>query len=308
MCIAEADQVDWGDSAPESDGEPNELAADLVHKAVDAAEGVPAMISHAGEVVAMIARAGKKKKRNNRPIADPAKASAPAPAEGVGEGDGAGSEAKGVDATYGYQMSYTLDTIAQYDLEIPDAGKPRCCKCKTIIDETKQGRVFGKCFASWICKVCNVRQVQMHRNDRDKAFAQGFKKMPADERTQFYNDIQGMTEKQIANHMGEYLKKWRETQDLAREYGDYQPLSWYANQGYDAALIKERCTNTQDHPVLGTCYKVNITGGGRTTIEGTHRETIVSGTADMSYILFFGSPQNLPEPLVPGLNQPLEIT
>ncbi len=36
------------------------------------------------------------------------------------------------------------------------------------------------------------------------------------------------------------------------------PLSVYASQGYDIALIKKKCKDVEEHPVLGKTYKVDL--------------------------------------------------
>ena len=40
--------------------------------------------------------------------------------------------------------------------------------------------------------------------------------------------------------------------------GGYYPRSWYDAQGFDGQLIEDTCQDKREHPLLGTCYCVEI--------------------------------------------------
>ena len=56
--------------------------------------------------------------------------------------------------------------------------------------------------------------------------------------------------------------------------GRYMPLSYYDCQGFDIDDIENKCKDTQEHPVLGTTYRVNITQVSSLNVEETVRKRI----------------------------------
>ena len=49
--------------------------------------------------------------------------------------------------------------------------------------------------------------------------------------------------------------------------GEYLPLSVYEKRGFDIDAIREKCTDTEEHPVLGTAYTVCIRSNFSKTVE-----------------------------------------
>ena len=45
---------------------------------------------------------------------------------------------------------------------------------------------------------------------------------------------------------------------ISAKGGGYYPLTWYEKQGFDSERIKKFCLDTEEHAVLGTCYRVEI--------------------------------------------------
>ena len=71
--------------------------------------------------------------------------------------------------------------------------------------------------------------------------------------------------------------------------GQFLPLSVYARQGFDAADIEKNShkDNIQQHPVLGTVYRVDIKGVKRKAIEMQVREQVlkaVQSQADSAHL------------------------
>ena len=42
---------------------------------------------------------------------------------------------------------------------------------------------------------------------------------------------------------------------------EFLPLSVYATQGFDVELIRTKCKDTMEHPVLGLCYRLDVFAG-----------------------------------------------
>ena len=49
--------------------------------------------------------------------------------------------------------------------------------------------------------------------------------------------------------------------------GEYLPLSVYEKRGFDVEAIRQKCTDTEEHPILGTTYRVCIRSAFSKTIE-----------------------------------------
>ena len=58
----------------------------------------------------------------------------------------------------------------------------------------------------------------------------------------------------------------------------YQPLSFWAKQGYDDEAIRTKCKDTIEHEVLGTCYRLDIFAGSDFKKREKVRETDMSLT------------------------------
>ena len=151
-------------------------------------------------------------------------------------------------------------------------GGPRCRNCKTLVSQCKSARVSGKCFGSWICGNCNSRQVQLRKVDNYKNFMEGFAAIPEEARTAFWLEIAGDgSQENLSKVMNDTLTKFHKTETVNKTSGDYLPLSWYEKQGFDPVAIEANCKDTQQHPVLGLCYRVEILGGGTETRDGHQR-------------------------------------
>ena len=166
-----------------------------------------------------------------------------------------------------------------WKIELPGTELPLCSKCKQPIDQTaRTGRVIGKARGSWICSTCNSRQVLIHRADSTKDFTCKFKSLPADLKEQFWREVadcHDINEAKLA--MNRYVEKSYEKKEEASSYGGYQPLSWYAAQGYNTQDISDKCTDCMDHPILGKVYRVLIVSGGTSNVETTRRSDSLVG-------------------------------
>ena len=147
----------------------------------------------------------------------------------------------------------------------------RCSKCKTVIDQiNRKVKITGKCKAQFICNVCTTRNVQMYKTGSMKEFMEKFTKFSEGAQTEFWQSVgkPGLTLAQLQASMNHCLEKFAIEQQVDSIAGQYQPLSWYAAQGYDADLIKSKCTDIMQHEIFGDTYRVNIVGSDLQTING----------------------------------------
>jgi hypothetical protein len=78
----------------------------------------------------------------------------------------------------------------------------------------------------------------------------------------------------LKEHVVHSLTISRIEQETTRFGGEYLPLSVYKARGFDVDDIADKCKDTESHPVLGTCYRVNVRGVFSDTIEQMVREEL----------------------------------
>ena len=123
-----------------------------------------------------------------------------------------------------------------------------------------------------MCKVCGTRQVQVSRHLAKAGMAEQFSGLSKDQKEKFWKAIRNDGSKNNILKMAKRsLIEYEEREIQSGALGDYKPLSWYERQGYDGQKIEERCDDTMEHRVLGTCYRVEIVGGGETWRRGTRQ-------------------------------------
>lgn len=152
-----------------------------------------------------------------------------------------------------------------------------CDRCKTPCDPLR-ARVMGKSASGseirFCCKTCNIRCTQLYRVFGSWPIQQ-FKELSETQKTEFMRKVKDCSSaKDLQSTAVHTMISQRTEQQMARQKGTYQPLSWYAAQGYDAALIKEKCKDTEMHEVLGLTYKVSLKTEAKTTIEETIRSEL----------------------------------
>ena len=86
-----------------------------------------------------------------------------------------------------------------------------------------------------------------------------FKGFSEEAQTEFWQSVgkPGLTLAQLQASMNHCLEKFAIEQQVDSIAGQYQPLTWYAAQGYDADLIKSKCTDIMQHEIFGDTYRVN---------------------------------------------------
>lgn len=153
----------------------------------------------------------------------------------------------------------------------------RCSRCKGPVDPARV-QVVGKSGRMFRCNTCNSRAVSMSRLPQWQEFQKKLKSMPSEVKQQFWADAH---ERSGRDDLMEYLKERellmeRRTESTsASKGGVYQPLSWYAAQGYDASAIEKFCGDKKPHPILGMTYRVVLEGATSSTVQEKVKESQV---------------------------------
>jgi hypothetical protein len=171
------------------------------------------------------------------------------------------------------------DHTAEVRFPSMPSDQPVCSKCKTQLDGIRV-QITGKKAGVWRCSTCCTRATQLHRVFGTTS-PDGLKDLTADEQADFWKQI-GMTtgdRTALAKCVAERITTRKTEQDKAEAGGQYLPLSVYDKQGYDIDKIKDSCKDTEEHPILGTCYRVSINGGWKSTLDERTRDKTYTGSS-----------------------------
>jgi hypothetical protein len=159
-------------------------------------------------------------------------------------------------------------------------SQPTCKRCKLPVDLDKC-QATGKNLNVWKCNKCNTKYTQLIKIFGGWPPAEWSGISPLEEEKFWKSDVTGKAavEDQVKATL-ETLTKTRTESNITAVGGEYQPLSWYKRQGYDTSRIENNCKDTSEHPILGPCYRVAITGSHEKTDESTSRATVLSKTED----------------------------
>jgi hypothetical protein len=124
----------------------------------------------------------------------------------------------------------------------------------------------------------------MYKTGSMKEFMLKFKTFSEEAQTSFWQSVNkpGLTMEQLSASMDHCLDKFTIEQQVDSIAGQYQPLSWYAAQGYDVDLIKGKCTDIMKHEIFGDTYRVNIVGSDLQTINGNKRSDAMNTAGSSS--------------------------
>ena len=269
--------VDEPQSKPgkEVNGEPAQMAAEravdqtAAATEVDCQDEVPTKTATAARGSRKAAaKAGVKRKSPG------SAASAPA-ARGSGEGPAqkkrpAASEGRPAASEHSSPPRHAVKTPASFGEFSPviPPPMPTCSRCKVQVDVLKQ-RVQIKSRSNMVCPSCNSKGVALSR-----AFGKwpprSFANLSSDWQTKFWKDVAGVKGSEALKELVvQSITTKRVEEESCKFGGSFLPLSVYAQQGYDTAMIKKHCSprDIEEHPVLGTTYKVAIRSVFSTTIE-----------------------------------------
>jgi hypothetical protein len=171
------------------------------------------------------------------------------------------------------------DRTAEVRYPAMPTDRPVCSKCNTQLDELRV-QITGKKAGVWRCSTCCTRATQLHRVFGTTS-PNGLKDLTADEQADFWKQI-GMTKGDKAalqKCVAERITTRKTEQDKAEAGGRYLPLSVYAKMGYDIKKIEDGCTDTEEHALFGTCYRVSINGGWKSTLDERTRDKTYTGSS-----------------------------
>ena len=163
---------------------------------------------------------------------------------------------------------------APFVVTFPDVqALPTCVKCKCVVD-TLRAKIASKGQGSWMCSHCNTKGTQLRRIYGAWPPA-SFKLLPDQVVTDFWKSIKGLDggPKLEEVVVGTLVKRKIES-EVATVGGEYLPLSVWSTRGYDVADIQEKCTDTEENAVLGTCYRVQIKAVYTKTVEELVRQEL----------------------------------
>ena len=133
-----------------------------------------------------------------------------------------------------------------------------------------------------MCKVCGTRRVQVSRALKEAGYAKQFIGLSTEMKMQFWTRIREDGSKANILKMAKRTLIAVEDREIRTgALGDYKSLSWYERQGYDIKAIEEKCDDTTNHKVLGTCYRVEFVGGGETWKKRTRQTDELHGEEDL---------------------------
>jgi hypothetical protein len=191
--------------------------------------------------------------------------------------DGGASEHNGVSSAGGAaepRADVALCDDAPFVVTFPDVqAMPTCVKCKCVVD-TLRAKIASKGQGSWMCNNCNTKGTQLRRIYGAWPPA-SFKLLSEQVVADFWQSIKGLDggPKLEEVVVGTLVKRKIES-EVATVGGEYLPLSVWSTRGYDVADIQEKCTDTEENTVLGTCYRVPIRAVYTKTVEELVRQEL----------------------------------
>ena len=168
-------------------------------------------------------------------------------------------------------------TTEEFVLKFPENPlQPKCNKCLGAVDPLRC-RLGGKALGSWTCNSCSTKSTQLRR-----LFGtwppKCFQLLPENHKAEFWKDCEGMDGgPRLERLVVSTLVKSRIESEESSIGGEYLPLSVYKARGYDTDVIEAKCTDTDVHPVLGKCYRVQIRAVFTKTVEQLVRKELLDG-------------------------------
>ena len=121
------------------------------------------------------------------------------------------------------------------------------------------------------CRKCNSVRVKLYKH-YGKWPTDDFRTIDRDEQKVFYNRVKDKgSSREIVQCCEDSVTRKHSETNSSLDDGEFLPLSVYETQGFDTSVIKAKA-ESQEHPVLGTCYRVNIRKTRHATTDSTVRE------------------------------------
>ena len=110
----------------------------------------------------------------------------------------------------------------------------------------------------FLCASCNYKGVKLHRMFGHWPIRE-FKGLDAETEMAFWKGS-GTNNESLKKAVADTIAKIADDSEEIGKHGEFQPLGYWAKQGYDTEAIKRHTTekNKRWHPVLGETYRVVI--------------------------------------------------
>jgi flagellar biosynthesis GTPase FlhF len=143
-----------------------------------------------------------------------------------------------------------------------------CFECNSEVHRDSV-RLVSKQKEMYRCKFCRTKITQLY---------QKFGSWPPpcmagrslEEKQTFMKSIHGLSATALADKANMYLKTYDTTEKRYENGGKFYPLAKWQHDGFDSAAIKNLTAkeDTQEHPILGTCYRVKILEKSEAGVQG----------------------------------------
>ena len=147
-----------------------------------------------------------------------------------------------------------------------------------------RARQLSKMKMTWRCSICDTQINAIYRKHGRGGISSIMQNIDEVRRQEFFRSLHGMSEGDIAVTCNRLFDEFTYQEDFYEEGGSFLPLGVWERKGYDAKAIEAKTLpcDVQDHPVLGTCYRVKLRTQAKRNSTGT-RETGTSSSAAGSF-------------------------
>ena len=163
---------------------------------------------------------------------------------------------------------------------VAPSSEPSCKHCRTVVDPTAKGvRVTGKSPPTFCCGSCNAKTTSLAHVFGHWPIDE-FKELTPDEQATFFqtagqgkDNLKKAVEQQV-------MKRWvhQKTNKVA---GDFLPEWWWRNKGMPEDEIKKMkdVAPSEEHPIFGTGYQVQIHGTDERATEELVRQQMLAASS-----------------------------
>ena len=143
----------------------------------------------------------------------------------------------------------------------PLAPRVRCSRCHESMVAARV-QITGKKAGVFRCQRCNVRGVQLSRLLGWQPFQAKLRGLSAEQRADFWKGTHTETGPTLRGFLEDRERLYSRYSELSstREVGEWLPIGVYKQRGFPVERILALCKETRDDPVLGTLYRVAVTG------------------------------------------------
>ena len=148
-----------------------------------------------------------------------------------------------------------------------------CTECKTPVDPFARGvRLMSKQQRTFRCQLCNCKCTMLSTMFISWPI-DDFKRLSETQKIDFWNST-GTSRAELKQAVEEQVILTRIKSKWSESKGDFQPLSWYKNQGYDTSTFASDLESEWNNDMGYMTYRVSIHGGGERLQEELARTEI----------------------------------